>query len=164
MSARCPSWRPLFGACSCSCSEVGTCWLDGGEGECGCWVEEVGECGRMRSCMHWCRKKPKTNRHGRAKTTGPDRDRYGNVNSKAPLSQTGKLTGTSSSPMDVPLRSASHIQMVGEVEDGPPLKRPAKSLQYYRQPTGDDALDSRPLTCGELSGRHPGACTAAARA
>lgn len=51
--------------------------------------------------------------------------------------------------------------MVGEVEDGPPPKRPAKSLQYYRQPTGDDALDSRPLTCGELSGRHPGACTAA---
>ena len=50
---------------------------------------------------------------------------------------------------------------MGEVEDGPPPKRPAKSLQYYRQPTGDDALDSRPLTCGELSGRHPGACTAA---
>ena len=49
--------------------------------------------------------------------------------------------------------------MVGE--DGPPPKRPAKSLQYYRQPTGDDTLDSRSLTCGELSGRHPGACTAA---
>ena len=51
------------------------------------------------------------------------------------------------------------FQMVGE--DGPPPKRPAKSLQYYRQPTGDDTLDSRSLTCGELSGRHPGACTAA---